>query len=178
MAEHHPAAHQSEAQVTRDLLAWRQRMGGAGVAMVILAILAIAGLVALISLILSGPEPRSKWGYVATILAFLLGAGQGGPIIVFISRLAKGFWAIPIRRAGELLAISGLVSVPLYLVVLFELPEWYNGQVWRASIWFHWPGAPVVWDAIFILMLGFTGLALIYFSAIPDWAAARDAGVR
>src|SRR5579862_2643166 len=109
MAEHHVAIVQTEEEVTRDLLAWRHRMAGAVPVMVVLAILALAGLIALILLVLSGPEPRAKWGYAATILAVLLGAGQGGPIIVFISRFAKGFWAVPIRRAGELFGVTGLV---------------------------------------------------------------------
>ncbi|MEA2640010.1 MAG: hypothetical protein QOF51_1404, partial [Chloroflexota bacterium] len=180
MAEHHVVIHQTEEGVTRDLLAWRRRTAAWMPAMVVLAILAVAGLVALISLLLSGPAPYSKWGYPVATLAILLGVGQGGPIIVFITRLAKGFWGIPIRRAAELLAVTGFVSAPLYLLLLAQMPEWYNParNQWRASIWFHWPWAPGLWDAIFILLLAFTGIALLYFSAIPDWAAARAAGDR
>src|SRR5438045_791329 len=107
MAEHHVVVHQTEMGVTRELLAWRDRMGAWVPVMIVLAILAIAGLIALIVLLLGGPTPYSKWGYPVATLAILLGMGQGGPIIVMITRLAKGFWGIPIRRVGELLAVTG-----------------------------------------------------------------------
>jgi hypothetical protein len=60
----------------------------------------------------------------------------------------------------------------LFIILLFQLPDWHG----RASIWFNWPGAPLLWDSIFIIVLSVTALALLFINAIPDFAAARDAG--
>lgn len=165
------------AEVTRDLLS-RVRGGGSTAAILVLAALAVIGGVALIILLAGGPEPRSKWGYAAATLGFLLSTGGAAPIVAFGTRLAKGYWAIPIRRAAEIHALSGLITAPLFIALLFQLPDWRDRwSVWATpNVLGHWPGAPLLWDSIFILLLVFTGLALLYLSNIPDFAAARDAG--
>ncbi|HZU06499.1 MAG TPA: hypothetical protein VFB73_11010 [Chloroflexota bacterium] len=175
MARHHPTAPITAEEATHDLL---RRLGqvraGTGGVVLVLAVLAVAGLVALVALIASGPEPRAKWGYAAATLGFLVSAAQGAPIVAFATRLAKGFWGIPLRRAAELFAVSGIVTTPLYIVLLFQLPDWRG----RPSVWFDWPGAPLLWDSIAIVMFSLAGLALLYLSSRPDFAAARDAGIR
>jgi len=160
------------AEATRDLLS--RLRGGSGLTLVtvVLGILAIIGLVALVIMIASGPEPRVKWGFPAAVVAYLLGTAHAAPILAFITRLAKGYWAIPVRRAAELWGVVGFVTAPLFIVLLFQLPGWQG----RASIWNSWPGAPILWDSIMILTLSVTGLALLFINAIPDFAAARDAG--
>src|SRR6266571_1496865 len=99
-------AHETHAEpltgeiASRELLGGRGRMGSPA-AIGILAILALLGLGALISLIASGPEPYFKWGYTAGTLGFLVSTFQAMPIVAFATRLARGYWALPMRRAAE-----------------------------------------------------------------------------
>jgi hypothetical protein len=154
-------------------LAVRLRPGGARfwVTVAVLALLALAGVGALVGLVAAGPEPRVKWGYTAATLAFLLSTAQAAPVLALATRLASGFWGVPLRRAAELCAVAGLVSVPLLVVLLVQLPDWRG----RPSIWFDWPGAPGLWDGAAAALFGLLGLALLYLSSLPDFAAVRDA---
>jgi molybdopterin-containing oxidoreductase family membrane subunit len=61
----------------------------------------------------------------------------------------------------------------LLVVLLFQLPD-FRG---RNSIWFDWPGAPQLWDAVAVVLFALLGLALLYLSSLPDLAASRDAQV-
>jgi molybdopterin-containing oxidoreductase family membrane subunit len=171
MAHHHVAPPTPE-QTTRDLL--RRTTGNAAVwiAVLVFAIVAVLGLVALASKLSGGPEPRAKWGYAAAVLAFLLSTSQAAPIVAFATRFAKGFWGIPLRRAAELHSVAGLVTTPLFILLLFQLPSFQG----RPSIWFNWPGAPQLWDSIAITLLTVMGLALLWIGGLPDLAARREAG--
>jgi hypothetical protein len=171
LAESHDAPHVSPEEATRDLVG-RVAVGGAAywLALFALAIVAAAGLIALLGLVASGPEPRTKWGYSAGTLAFLLSTAHTGPILVLMTRVAKGFWGIPLRRAAELLTVAGLVTTPLFIILLQQLPDWRN----RPSIWFDWPGAPQLWDSAAIIILSLLGLTLLFLGSLPDIAALRD----
>jgi molybdopterin-containing oxidoreductase family membrane subunit len=174
MAEHHRPSPPTPAEATEYLLARRHDGGARTIAIVVLGVLAIVGLVALAAMIASGPEPRSKWGFPAAGLAFILGTAHAAPILAFATRLAKGLWAIPLRRAAELWGVVGLVSTPLYIVLLLQLPSFLG----RPSIWFNWPGSPQIYDGVMIIILSLCALALLFINAVPDFAAARDAGDR
>jgi len=172
-AANHHAAIQTPEEVTHDLLGRLRATGGVWLAFILLVLLAAAGAVRLSIMAASGPQPLTNWGYAAATLAFLVSTAQAAPILSFASRLAKGYWAIPIRRASDLLGISGIVTTPLFIVLLLALPDWRG----RVSIWNAnetWPGAPFVWDTIAILLLTVAGLAIIYVGSLPDLAAARD----
>jgi hypothetical protein len=159
-------------EATRDLVA--RLRGGSGrywIAMVVLAVFALAGTVALVSLTASGAQPYHKWGYTAAVLAFLVSTFQAAPIVAFTSRLGKGFWGIPVRRAAELGTVGSLVTSALLIVLLFQLPD-FKG---RPSIWFDWPGGPRVWDSVAILLFAVVGLGLLYLGSLPDLGAAGDA---
>lgn len=136
----------------------------------VLALLTAIGIIALVSLVVSGPEPRAKWGFTAATLVFLLSTAQAGPLVALASRLTTGYWGIPLRRVAALCGVSGVVTAPLLLVLLFELPDWTG----RASIWQGWPGAPRLWDAIAIAGLALLGLVMIYLDGLPDLAVKRD----
>src|SRR5688500_13250230 len=82
---------------------------GFWLAVIALAVLAAGAVVALGLLAAGGPEPRARWGYTAATLAFLLSAAQAAPILALVSRLGRGHWGIPLRRAAELFAVAGLV---------------------------------------------------------------------
>lgn len=164
----------------RELTGGLGRVGNAA-AIVILAILALLGLWAVVSQALSGPEPYSKWGYAAATLAFLTSTFQATPIVAFATRLAKGYWAVPLRRAAEIGALSGLVTTPLHILLINQVPSFEH----RQSIWFDWPllpqfwKGPYFWDPFFTAVLTFTGLAILYFSSRPDFAASTSRpGVR
>jgi hypothetical protein len=172
MVEHHGSQHFTPEEATRDLVG-RLGRGGSGfrIAVVVLAVLAAAGVFGLASLVAGGPEPRAKWGYPAAVLAFLLSTAHAAPILALMTRLAKGFWGIPLRRVAELFAVAGLVTTPVFILLLFQLPDWRG----RPSIWFDWPGGPHVWDSLAIILFSLLGLALLYLSSLPDLAAAGDA---
>ncbi|MSQ23235.1 MAG: hypothetical protein EXR58_01590 [Chloroflexi bacterium] len=159
----------TRAGTTHDLTGRVGRIGS-GSAMLVLGILALAGLIGLILKVMSGPVPLNKWGYTAAALAFLLSTGQGMPVVAFATRLAKGYWALPLRRAAELGAVTGLVTTPLFIVLLFQLPDFFG----RPSIWFDWPGGPVLWDSVAMILLTFTGLAMLFVSSRPDRALSTQ----
>ena len=169
MAHAAPGEPMTAEEATRDLTS-RIGSGNLGL-MALLAIVALAGVAALVTQISAGPLPLSKWGYPAAALAFLASTAQATPIVAFATRLAKGYWALPLRRAAEIGAVSGLVTTPLLIVLLLQLPD-FRG---RNSIWFDWPVGPVAADSVMMILLTFTGLALLYLSARPDRAAAARA---
>src|SRR5262245_41087295 len=173
VARHHVREPRpTTADAMRDFAS--RAFGVSAVLTIVLAILALLGLVALVLQLLSGPEPRSKWGYTAAVLAFLFSTVHSAPIVGFMSRLAKGFWAVPIRRAVELYFTAGLITTPLFLVLLFQLPSFQG----RHSIWNDWPGSPQIYDAVLVILFSLTGWAILYFTTRPDMAAVRDRGRR
>src|SRR5947209_8404233 len=150
-AHHHTV--QTPEEVTYDLIDRLPVTGGGLVAIILLAILALAGAVRLIIMAMSGPQPYTNFGYATAVLAFLMSTAQAAPILSFATRLAKGFWAIPLRRAADLLSVSGIVTTPLFIILLFQLPDFHG----RVGIWNDWPGAPHLWDAIGITLITMCG---------------------
>lgn len=140
--------------------------------MVVLGLLTAAGVAALVLLAAGGPEPRVKWAYAAATLSFILSTAQAMPILALATRLTRGYWSAPLRRLAELGAVAGLVTAPLGVLLLLQLPDWHD----RPSIWQEWPGAPLLWDSIAIVALAVLGMLLLHVAALPDFATARDAG--
>jgi molybdopterin-containing oxidoreductase family membrane subunit len=171
MAEHH-VRPVTNAEVAPELAGRRAPGGGYWLAVIVLGVLALLGLIALIGKMAAGPEPRAQWGYVVGVLAFLFSSIQAAPVLAFMTRLAKGFWGVPLRRAAELGVVASLVTTPLYVIVLKQLPDWHG----RRSIWFDWPGAPHLWDGVAVVTFAILGLALLYLTSLPDLAARRDVG--
>jgi hypothetical protein len=160
-------------EATQEIRA-RFKSGGSVVVMIVLAILAAIGLVLVLGRITSGPLPYTKWAYPAITLAFLASTAQAMPMVAFATRLAKGYWALPIRRIAELGALSGLVTTPLFIVLLNQLPPYAPYSVThRPTIWFDWPLAPVFYDSVMMILLTITGLMLVYFSSRPDRAILK-----
>ena len=142
------------------------------IAVGVLAALTLVGMVGLVSLALSGPEPRGRWGYVAGTAVFVLSACQVAPAVAFTTRLGRGFWGARLRRVADVFGLSGLISAPVLVLLLLELPDWHD----RPSIWFDWPGAPVAWDAVAVLGLAVAGAALVWFDTWPERRTARWVG--
>jgi hypothetical protein len=163
--------HVTPEYAARDLTARPSRStGGFWLVVLVLAVLVIVGFLGLIMLASGGAEPRARWGYAAAVFAFLFSTFQAAPALAFMTRLAKGFWGIGLRRAAELGTLAGLVTTPLFLVIVNQLPDWHG----RTSIWFDWPGAPQLWDSVAVIILALTGLAVLYLSSIPDFAASAQ----
>ena len=173
-AHHHRTRPPLPAEAIPDILTRARGGGGAATLFLVCAVLAVIGAVALVLMVLQGPEPRGKWGYIAATTAFILSTAQAAPVLAFATRLAKGFWAIPVRRAAELWGVSSLVTLPLLAVLLFQLPDWKG----RPSIWFDWPWAPQAYDLA--MFVGFTvlALAIIYFTTRPDRITVEDLASR
>jgi hypothetical protein len=132
------------------------------------AILALAAAISVAFLALSGAQ-FVDWGYAAATAAFLVSSLQAAPAVSVISRLARGYWAISLRRTAELTALAGLVSTPLVLILLYHLPDWKD----RSSIWFGLTTAPQAPDAVAIVLFAFAGLALLSLGLLPErrrWA--------
>jgi len=55
----------------------------------ILALLSVIGLIGLASMVVAGPEPRWRWGYVAATLSFVLSAAQLAPVLSTATRDRK-----------------------------------------------------------------------------------------
>ena len=121
-----------------------------------LILLSLAGVIGLISMIAAGPEPRWRWGYVAATLSFLLSAAQLAPVLSTATRLGRGYWGAGLRRMADLFGICGIVTAPVLVILMRQLPDWRG----RPSIWFDWPGAPGVWDAAATLGLALAGVGL------------------
>lgn len=134
-----------------------------------LLVLSVVGLVALASLAVSGPEPRWRWGYLAATLSFLLSAGQLAPVLSLASRIGRGYWGAPLRRIADLLGLTGVVSAPLLVLLVTQLPDWRG----RPSVWFDWPGAPGWWDGVAGVGLACAGVALVW---VVTWPERRGAG--
>lgn len=177
MAVHHKPERLTADEATRDLLDWVRSRSPSWPVILLFGVLGAIGIACVVQLIVSGAEPRAKWGYTAGMLAYLVSTAQAAPILAFATRFAKGYWAIPLRRAAEIYSLSGLITAPLFVILLAQLPDWHQ----RWSIWntatITWPGAPHFWDGAAIILISFAGLALLYLTSIPDFAAARDAGM-
>ncbi len=161
-------AHQAEIEA---LLTRPRGLAGPafGAAAGVLGLLALAAGVNLGMLALGSAEPRAKWGYTASAVAFLLQTFQGAPLLALTARLTKSLWAASLNRIAELMALGGLITAPVFVLLLFQLPDWHT----RPSIWFDWPGAPQGYDAAAILMLALAGLSLVELTTRPDRRSAN-----
>src|SRR5207237_1317353 len=132
--------------------------------LVALVLLSVGGLLAVASLAAAGPEPRWRWGYVAATHSFLLSACQLAPVVSMASRVGRGYWGAALRRLADVLGLSGLVSAPILIVLLRQLPEWRS----RPSVWFDWPAAPGLWDGVAGVGLALAGAALVWVGTWPE----------
>ncbi|MSQ15042.1 MAG: hypothetical protein EXR50_04165 [Dehalococcoidia bacterium] len=141
----------------------------------ILALLGIVGFMMRVAS--SGFSDRAAWGYYVATVVFIFVTFQAAPTVAFAIRAAKGHWRRPVSRIAELFAVVGVLNLILLLPVLFLIPPITGG---RKTFWFelHWLlpfSAPGFFLFFGMLALVVCGLCLLYLSALPDFAAARDA---
>jgi len=136
----------------------------------------ILGVVGLILRLVDGVSDTSKWGYTAAVLAFLLTTASAAPMVAIAPRIAKGHWRRIISRPAEMWSAAGLISLLLFIPMLWVLPSLEDG---RRSLWFYHPGevfaySPHLWMTLSILGLVVLGFVLLWLSALPDFALLRD----
>jgi hypothetical protein len=139
---------------------------------VVLLLLGVAGVVALGFMAAGGAQPYWKWGYIAATLSFLLSAVQMAPVLSMATRVGRGYWGARLRRVSDVLGLGGLLSAPVLILLLLQLPSWRG----RPSIWFDWPGAPLLPDAIAGIGLAFAGAALVWVVTWPERRGPHWAG--
>lgn len=138
-------------------------------ALAVCAVLTAGGVLGVAAHLLADGGQPARWGYVAAALVFVLSTCQSAPLLAFGTRIWRAFWGVPLRRTADLFLVSGVVTTPLLIVLLLQLPDWRD----RHSIWSDWPGAPVVWDTVAIVLLTVLGLVLLYLCLAPDLRERR-----
>ena len=164
--------------VEDDLFA-RGRLRGTAFrnAAIVLAVLSSLGVVGLVMLIAGeGFGNTPAWGYTAALFAFILTAAQGAPMAAIAPRIAQAHWRRSISRVAELFGLVGVVSFVIYIPVAWALPSMEDG---RRTLWFYgdlrMPAhMPEITNTLVLLGLTVTGLALLWMSALPDFAMLRD----
>lgn len=170
---HHAQERLTAREITSDVVDRLMPVGSrARRAAVALGLLFLLGAVAFaIRLFSSGPQDRAQWGYLNATFAYLLTTVQAGPLVAIGLRFVKADWRRPLSRPSELFAVAGILSPLLYIPLLPQLPSIHG----RRSIWFDWPfGAPWLYDTVAVVVVVLLGLAILWVSAIPDFATMRD----
>ncbi len=177
MAEHAHAGHvapeitarQTIEDATRRVVSTGAKFATLDIA---LGVLGAIGLIALVlNLIIEGTGNREAWGYTAIVAGYLMSSVLSAPILAVLLRLTRSDWRRPLSRIAEIQAAAGIVVYILYLPLFFAIPEAEG----RFTVWVEWPwGAPGFFSAVVLGLLVFGGYALLYISAIPDFAIVRD----
>ncbi|MEK7215488.1 MAG: NrfD/PsrC family molybdoenzyme membrane anchor subunit [Chloroflexota bacterium] len=167
-----PHLPETPAALTRDVLGKFSRPQGTGLLVVsgVLVLLGIAGFAMRLS---GGFSDRGAWGYYAAIYVFLLSTAAAAPILAVATRLTKGYWRKPLVRMAEMFTTVGILSVAMLIPILGVLPS-IEG---RTTFWMAWPDHrwyPQLSLVAGVLGLTICGLGLLFISAKPDLAAARD----
>lgn len=156
-------------ELTQDLLQRFYNPGG-GLVLALSGVLFLAGIVGFVMRLSGGFENRAAWGFYGATFVFLLSTAQAAPLLAVATRLTKGYWRKPIVRAAELFTVVGILNFLLLLPLLALIPPLEG----RRTFWVAWTGAPQATLLLGMLGLVVCGLGLLYTSALPDLAAARD----
>jgi len=176
-AEAHAGGHaplpqgKTARQLTEDVLE-RMRMARerTGAPLLIASVLSVAGLVGILLKLSHGFGDRAAWGYYAAIVGWLLSTACSAPIIVIVTRLARGDWRRPFTRIGDIYAFTPAIMLLLVTPVMLALPPLEG----RRNLYMNWPGAPHVYIFLAFLGLAIIGPLLAYLATLPDMATLRD----
>ena len=164
--------------MTHDILAKHGQTGGMfSRAVVILGVLFILGIIGFIIRVFDGVSDKAAWGYYAAVFSFAITTASAAPMVSIATRMAKAHWRRPISRAAELWTAAGLVTLLLFIPLLWVLPGLEDG---RRSLWFYELGgdvprySPHLWATLALVSLVVVGFALLWVSCLPDLAAVRD----
>ncbi len=171
MSNPEETAELTHGQVVEDGL--RPVLGGGRrfwTAAAITGALFLLGILAFIVRLRDGFGDRTAWGYYAATFSYLLATAASAPVVAIGLRMAGADWRRPFTRAAELFAVVGVFMVLLFLPLLALVPHTDKS----GTIWLGWPNAHL-YDGLALAALVFCGLLLLYASALPDFAACRDA---
>ena len=129
----------------------------------------------------AGFSDHSPWGYYAAMFSFVFMVTSTGPLAAAAFRITKSHWRRPLSRVSEIFGIVGVFNILLYIPLAIVLPSLNNPEIVgheldvRRSIWFEGPiGSPFWWDLFGIIFLAVNAVALLWVSALPDMAEARQ----
>ncbi len=165
------------AGLTRDILSRHQETGNLyRLALGVFGVLLILGIIGFVMRLGDGINNPRFWGYYAAMFSFILTTAMAAPMVAIVPRMAKGHWRRGISRPAELFAVVGLFNLLVFIPLLWVLPPLSDG---RRSLWFWHEGevpvfSPHIWASLALGALVLTGLALLYLSSLPDFAAIRD----
>lgn len=143
----------------------------------VFGILLVLGVIGFVMKLSNGVSDKAIWGYYAAMFSFILTTAQSAPMVAIAPRMAKAHWRRPISRAAELWTAVGLFNLLLFIPMLWILPPLSDG---RRSLWFYFADSdvpaysPHIWSTLAILGLVVIGVALLWMSALPDFATLRD----
>jgi hypothetical protein len=169
----------TSAEVNKEVLGWTTRTSSKYWLLVLaLAAVTVLGVIGFIMKAGDGGlDSHLPWGYLAAGLAFVLTTSLSAPLIAIAPRLAKAHWTRPISRIAELWSVAGLLVLLIMIPLLITLPSAAD----RNTMWFYnkiaegWPpGAPYLYIVLTLVFLVINGFGLLWASAIPDFAAARE----
>ena len=168
LAHNGPAALETPAQVTHDLVERHRKSGSLfRNAALLCGALFILGVIGFVIRLGDGVSDTAVWGYYAALFAFILTTAQAAPIVAITLRIAKGHWRRPISRAAELFTAVGLLNLLLFIPLIWVLPSLEDG---RRSLWFYgeYVGtsaySPHIWATVGIVLLVVCGVALLWVS--------------
>jgi molybdopterin-containing oxidoreductase family membrane subunit len=168
--------------VTHDLLDRHRNTGSMFKSAVwVSGALFVLGIVGFVLRLRDGTGDPAVWGYHAAVFAFILTTAQAAPMAAIVPRLAKGHWGRPFSRVAEIFAVVGLFNLLVFIPLLWVLPSLADG---RRTLWFYDPAdpdfkavpvfSPHIWATLALVSLIVIGLALLWVSSLPDFAAIRD----
>ena len=163
---------QTPQEVTREILDQTRRWGkNFKIALAFFAALFLLGIIGF-SIRLAGYERGvfTPWGYFMATYAFLLTTASSAPIVSITQRMVRSHWRRPMARASETFAVVGVLSTLMFIPLILLLPSAEG----RRSMWFEWPGTPLITDLLAVVFLAILGIALLWVASIPDLAARRD----
>ena len=145
-----------------------------------LLVLGVVGFVARAAA--DGFDDRAPWGYYMAAFSFVFMITSGAPVAAVAFRFTKSHWRRPLSRVSELFAVVGIFNIIMFIPMMLILPPILNPDPGhghdleiRRTIWFEGPiGAPHAWDLAGVVGLAVTAIFILWLSATPDMAEARN----
>ena len=170
--------------MTRDMAAKVSAMPGPlTLAMVLTFALLVLGVVGFVARATAdGFDDRAPWGYYMATFSFVFMITSAAPVAAVAFRFTKSHWRRPLSRVSELFAVVGIFNIILFIPMMLILPPILNPNPVqghdleiRRTIWFEGPiGAPHAWDLAGVVGLAVAALFILWLSAVPDMAEARN----
>ena len=172
--------------MTREMASKVSAMPGPlTLAMVLTFALLVLGVVGFVARAAAdGFDDRAPWGYYMATFSYIFMITSSAPVAAVAFRFTKSHWRRPLSRVSELFAVVGIFNIITFIPMMMILPPIANPDLShggahelevRRTIWFEVPiGAPHAWDLAGVVGLAVTALFILWLSAVPDMAEARN----